>query len=44
MYMLFIQFSEGMYALWKRRIRIVVIGWETGSPSLRAENELNISA
>ena len=40
--MLFIHFSEGMYSLWKRKIK-VVIGWETGSPSLRVENEFNIS-
>jgi hypothetical protein len=33
-----------MYALWKRKIKIVVIGWETGSPSLRVENEFNIPA
>jgi len=42
MYM-FIQFSEGMYAHWKRKIKIVAIGWETGSPSLRVENKFNIS-
>jgi len=42
MSMLFIHFSEGMYSLWKRKIK-VVIGWETGSPSLRVENEFNIS-
>jgi hypothetical protein len=42
MYMLLIQFSEGMYALWKIKMKIVVVGWETGSPSLRVENECNI--
>lgn len=42
MYM-FIQFLEGMYALWKRRIKIVAIEWETGSPSLRVENKFNTS-
>ena len=42
MYM-FIQFSEGMYALWKRKIKIVAIEWETGSPSLRVENKFNTS-
>lgn len=41
--MLFIQFLEGMYALWKRKITIVVNGWETGSPWRREENEFNIS-
>jgi len=41
--MLFVQFSEGMYTLWKKKIKIV-IGWETGSPSLREENEFNVSA
>ena len=40
---MFIQFSEGMYALWKRKIKIVSIGWETGSLSLRVENKFNIS-
>jgi hypothetical protein len=40
---MFIQFSEGMYALWKRKIKIVAIEWETGSPSLRVENKFNTS-
>jgi hypothetical protein len=38
----FFQFSEDMYALWKRKMEIVAIGWETGSLSLRVENEFNI--